>query len=150
MAEALAALGVASNIVQLIGFTSSLISTGSELYKSSDGELVEHTELEAIANHLQTLNRQIIWEPKLDAQRRRQSLTKSERQLKELCESCNEVAGELLTGIRELRSGGDNKIWRSFQQALTSVWNRDKIRNLTERLGRYRRTIDSVLLQLLR
>ncbi|KAJ4297976.1 hypothetical protein N0V90_005875 [Kalmusia sp. IMI 367209] len=150
MAEALLALGVAASIVQLIGFTSSLISKGSEIYKTADGELLEHVEFEAIANHIQSLNSQIAWTPRLHQKGNKLSSSKSEHQLEGLCDSCNEVAWSLLTAIQELKSEGGNKKWDTFQQALRSVWKHDKIQKLTERLERYRRTIDSVLLQILR
>lgn len=150
MAEALAALGIASNIVQLISFTSDLISKGHEIYTSADGELVEYLELETITNHIQTLNSQIAWKPKLDKKGKKRTLTKTESRLKELCEGCNDVARHLLTALKDLKAEGKNKRWKSFRQALNSVWNQEKIQNLTERLERYRRTIDTVLLQLLR
>jgi hypothetical protein len=53
MADPLTTLGLASNIVQLISFTSDLISKGREISKSADGVLVENLELEAITSSLQ-------------------------------------------------------------------------------------------------
>lgn len=149
MAE-LAVLGIASNIIQLISFMSDLVSKGHEIYKSADSELVEHLELEAITNNLQTLNGRLILEPKIDSKGNKQPLSKTERQLKELCDGCNAVSRDLLTALLDLKAEGKNKRWNSFRQALSSVWNQEKIQNLSQRLERYRGAIDTILLQLLR
>jgi hypothetical protein len=58
MADPLTALGLASNIVQLITFASSLVSKTREISKSANGALVANLELEAIASNLQELSRE--------------------------------------------------------------------------------------------
>jgi len=56
MADPLTALGLATNIIQLIDFTGDLISKTWEVSKSADGILVENLELEAITSSLQQLS----------------------------------------------------------------------------------------------
>ncbi|CZR54196.1 uncharacterized protein PAC_04079 [Phialocephala subalpina] len=53
--DPLTALGLASNIIQLISFTSDLIAKGREIYRSADGGLIENLELETIAKSLPDL-----------------------------------------------------------------------------------------------
>jgi hypothetical protein len=61
MADPMTALGLASNIIQLISFTSDIVSKSREIYKSQDGKLVEYQELEAITQTLQDLNNDIVF-----------------------------------------------------------------------------------------
>jgi len=59
MLDPLAALGLASSIVQLISFTSDLVAKGRDIYQSSDGTLVENLELEAITKSLEDLSLEV-------------------------------------------------------------------------------------------
>lgn len=143
--DPLTALGLASNIIQLISFTSDLVSKGREIYKSADGSLVAHLELETIAKSLQDLSTDLPTRLK-----RKNSLTKTEKQLRDLCEGCNEVSIELIEAIHRLKAAGNHKKWNSFRQALNSVWNDDKIDILSKRLENYRSQLDTTLLVSLR
>jgi hypothetical protein len=53
--EPLAALGIASNIIQIVDFASRLVSRGHELYQSADGRLAGHDVLDSAAENLSTL-----------------------------------------------------------------------------------------------
>ncbi|KAH8592623.1 hypothetical protein B0O99DRAFT_629379 [Bisporella sp. PMI_857] len=145
MADPLTALGLASNIVQIITFTSDLISKGREIYKSADGTLVENLELETITTSLQGLSKELV----LPIYERRK-LTKTENQLQELCDGCKAVSGQLLDVIRGVKAKGPHMRWNSFRQALNSVYKEDEIQALETRLDRYRRQIDTTLLISLR
>ncbi|KAH6667689.1 hypothetical protein B0J14DRAFT_601221 [Halenospora varia] len=145
MADPLTALGLASNIVQLVTFTSDLISKGREIYKSADGTLVENLELETITTSLQVLSNELVL-PICE----RGKLTKTENQLQELCDGCKAVSGQLLDVIRGIKAKGPHMRWNSFRQALNSVWREDEIEALETRLDRYRRQIDTTLLISLR
>jgi len=142
--DPLTALGFASNIIQLITFTSDLVSKGREIYKSADGQLLESQELDTVAKSLQDLC------TNLPAQLRKKSLSKTESQLRSLCEDCNKAAAQLIDAIRGLKVTGSNKKWASFRQALNSVWKEDEIDALSKRLERYRSQLDTTLLISLR
>jgi hypothetical protein len=141
MLDPLTALGLASNIVQLIQFTSDLVAKGRDIYQSTDGTLVEHLELEAITKSLEDLSLEVAL-PNIGSLR----LTKVERQLQQLCEGCRKAANELLDVIQKLKAQGPHKRWVSFRQALNSIWREDEIQALSIRLERYRRQIDTTLL----
>lgn len=143
--DPLTALGLASNIIQLISFTSDLVSKGREIYKSADGALIEHMELETIAKSLQDLSADLPAQAK-----RGKSLTRTEKQLRGICEGCNEVSGELIEAIQRLKATGNHKRWNSFRQALNSVWKENQIDALSKRLEKYRNQLDTTLLVSLR
>lgn len=144
--DPLTALGLASNIVQLITFASDLVSKGREIYKSVDGALVENLELETITTTLQELSQSVH----LPRRPRLEKLTKTERKLHELCHDCNDVSGQLLGVIRGLKAKGPATRWNSFRHALNSVWKENEIEALETRLDRYRRQLDTTLLMSLR
>jgi hypothetical protein len=147
MADPLTALSLASNILQLISFASDLISKGHEIYKSVDGKLVEHLELEAVTRSLRDLSRSLI-ESKLGDSTKK--LSHTDEQLLVLSRHCNVLAGELIDAIQRLKVGEKKTAWNSFRQALRSVWNEEKIERLSDRLENYRRQIDTTLLISLR
>lgn len=143
--DPLTALGLASNVIQIISFISHLVSKSREIYKSADGELVEQLELQTIAKSLQDLSAD------LPSQLGRQkSLSKTEKQLRDLSGCCNEVSIELIGAIQQLKAGGNHKKWSSFRQALNSIWEEDRINALSKRLERYRSQLDTTLLVSLR
>jgi hypothetical protein len=147
MADPLTVLGLASNIIQLISFASDLVSKGHEIYKSADGKLVEHLELEAITGSLRDLSRDLI-DPKLG--RSSKQISNTDGQLLDLSGHCNRLARELIDVIQGLKGEGKTNVWDSFRQALRSVWNEEKIEGLSIRLEQYRRQIDTTLLISLR
>jgi hypothetical protein len=63
-----------------------------------------------------------------------------------MCTGCEKVSEELLDVIQDLRSSGPHSRWKSFRQALMSVWKEHEIDTLSQRLERYRRQIDTILL----
>ncbi len=143
--DPLTALGLASNVIQLISFTNDLISKSRQIYRSANGELVEHLELETIAKSLQDLSSDIPTEL-----RGMKSLTRTEKQLRDICTGCKQVSKELIDVIDGLKATGEHKKWNSFRQALNSVWKEDTINALSKRLERYRSQLDTALLVSLR
>lgn len=143
MADPLTAVGLAGNIVQFVSFCGDLISRGQEIYRSADGALVEHLELEAITTHLDRL---VIGMMRLGLP----AETESEKQLEDLCRQCRAAAQELLQAVRNLKVDGKSKKWKSFRQALNSIWSSDRIHSLSARLEAFRRQIDTTLIVLLR
>jgi hypothetical protein len=145
MLDPLTALGLASNIVQLIQFTSDLVAKGRDIYQSPDGALVENLELEAITKSLQELSLELALPGGALLH-----LTKVERQLQQLCGGCRKVTDDLLVVIQKLKTQSPRKKWNSFRQALSSLWGEDEIQALSIRLERYRRQIDTTWLLSLR
>lgn len=140
--DPISAIGFASSVVQLITFTSDLLSKAGEIHSSTDGALIENLELEAITESLQVLNQ--------DVTSGARSLTRADKQLKELCDGCQKVTKDLLQIIRSLKGSSSHVRWNSFRQAVLTVRKEKEVQALCNRLERYRRQIDTTLLFTLR
>ena len=149
--DPLSALGLASNIVQLVQFVGTVISDSHEVYSSTDGALQRNSMLEEVAQNLAEMNSELM-----RSQRSMSSwfmsLSPAERQLKNLCEECDVVSRELLAKLDTLkvRSRSRYKRWDSFRQALKSMWNEGELRALEKRLEHIRTRLDTNLLICLR
>jgi hypothetical protein len=58
--EALVALGLVGNIVQLVDFSGKLISKSIQLHHSYDGALVENVDVESAAKQLQSVQKPLL------------------------------------------------------------------------------------------
>ena len=140
------ALGLASNVITFIDFTSRLISGSLELYHSTDGSTASHKVLEDVTKDLENLCDGLT-------PTRSNGLgggpPDSEITLLPLLEPCKELGHELLIVLKGLKVQGRGKAWKSARQALKSVWKADKIKNYKEQLDLYRSQLASRLLSLL-
>ncbi|KAH8775890.1 hypothetical protein BGZ57DRAFT_369000 [Hyaloscypha finlandica] len=135
------AIGLAGNIVQFVDYSSKLISSTYEIYRSSTGSSKNHVYLEAIATRLLELNR-TLEQPKLTG-------TKSyDKALLELRAECSQDAEDLLRLIEALRAKKDSK-WSSFRKALRSAWEKEAISRLEGRLVAHRNEIATQLTAML-
>jgi phage terminase small subunit len=129
--DPLTALGLASNIVQFVDFTSKLISATHSLYESTSGAKSEHLELETLAKTLRSLAD--------DAAPPSQGMTNfstEDATLIDLGNRCRDVSDELLAVLQSLRVKGSHRGWKSFVQALRSEWKQKEISALEARLNR--------------
>ncbi|KAF2798036.1 hypothetical protein K505DRAFT_372003 [Melanomma pulvis-pyrius CBS 109.77] len=148
--EALAAVGLASNVVQFISFAQDLVSTSKQISRNADGALVENLELEAITQNLDRLSSSLLVRSSYDSVD-----SKEDQELRELCDGCRHVSGLLIEKLISLKvrpkvSGSAGRQWASFRQALNSVLNAEEITDLEARLDRYQKAINSTLLASLR
>jgi hypothetical protein len=72
----------------------------------------------------------------------------NELQLGKLCKDCNRAASDLLTALEKLKieAGTKNRSWKSFRAALKSIWSKEEIEALAQRLESYRRQLDTRIL----
>ena len=132
MAEGLAAIGLAGNIIQFISFSFVLVSKTRELHESTSGLLNENIDLKIISQDISALSNGIT------------SSARSSRRLSEIAHHCDTIARELLDAINRLNKQhvpGSGKVptkWQSFRKALKSVWGKAHIEELTLRLARLR------------
>jgi hypothetical protein len=132
MTEALVAIGLVSNVVQIIDFSGKLLSSSRELYRSSVGALAANVDIETAATHLALLNNKIT-----DS-----TSTTSDNALKRLCESCSSTADELLAALNKVKAEGKKDKWESIRKALRSVWAKEQIAALEERLAKFRHELN--------
>lgn len=138
------ALGLAANIVQFIDFTRSLLSDAKEIYHSTTGTTAEYANLEEIAEQLS------FFGAKLESSRSSTDNAPSQgtvgAQIGQIAMSCKSIADEILDCLQPLKAqDSGRKKWKSFLHALQSLWKRERIRRLQERLKSMR---DQALFQM--
>ncbi|KAF2114241.1 hypothetical protein BDV96DRAFT_112563 [Lophiotrema nucula] len=126
--EALAAVGLASNVVQFVQFSCELLSKAREIRHSAHGNLKEHLELDTIAKHLKSHTDQL-----------EVNVTQGSS-LYDILHQCRNIAIELSSAIQTLQNGapGKRRKWQSFKDALRTVWKEKKITELQARLENLR------------
>ncbi|KFA80366.1 hypothetical protein S40288_10153 [Stachybotrys chartarum IBT 40288] len=139
--DPLSAIGLASSLVQLITFTTDVVSKGREIQRSASGSSIENADVEAIARSLQHQSRRIAAQA---SGRRFASGTNEDLGI--LCNEVRTIAKDLIDTIDRLKTNGQASRWTSLHQALKSVWKEKDIDDFVHRLELYRRQIDSLLL----
>ena len=143
--ESIAALGLASNIIQIVDFSSRLISHGRELYNSADGRTTEHTVLDDAIKALAELHSSLKI---TSGSRSYGSLTVADRHLIQLKAESERAVDELQQVLEKarLKNPGNNRKWQSIRQALSSVRTDKEISALAARLDKIRGQIDTAVL----
>lgn len=147
--DGLSALSVAASVAQFIEFGSSLVSKSKEIYQSANGLQIQHAEAATAARRVTELGERI----KLARQVERPGMTDADEQaLEVICEGCISVSKELLSKLEKLKVGGGSKhrMFKSFRQALKSVWSKEAVDEIARRLEAFQRELDAHLLVSLR
>ncbi len=134
--EAIAALSLASNVIQVVDFSARIVSKGYKVYKSSDGVLVEDVDAEIITQDLSALNGKL--QLSYDNVGSSAPLSEDDRSLMKLCEKSKGLADELLSRLDRVEVSGKHRKWKSARQALKSVTHRDELSQFLSRLNDYR------------
>jgi len=133
--EALAAVGLASSIVQFVDFATKIISKGYQYQRSVDGVLDENVELQAIADSLDQLTKGLVTSKEKTApSTRRKKDSKENEALKAVAMECQKIANDLSTAVDRLKITGKRTKWKSFRQALKSQWKKEEIEATLRRL----------------
>jgi hypothetical protein len=128
MLDPISALSVASSLVQFVDFSAKILSKGHRLFHSTNGSLLENDEIETVAKRLRDMIQ--------DLQGSLSSTGNKEQALANLCKEFIEVAEELILELKMLKLPSDSRYrrWKSLRQALKSVWSRDKLESMENRL----------------
>ena len=167
----LAALGVASNIVQFVDFGCRLFSQSKELYRSSNGLADEAGELENIARSLNHLSDNLMLEHSFSDQRSsNNSDIEIEDQLDDIAPvqpantfekcsghtdlkliaiDCKKVADELSEALNRLRVKSPGKKWECFRVALKRIWKSERIKDMSRRMERLSSQLTMCLVNIL-
>ncbi|KAK4504760.1 hypothetical protein PRZ48_002722 [Zasmidium cellare] len=146
--DPLTAFSLASGVAQLLSFAGALVSAGNEIYRAADGVLLENKDSEEVAKDLQELSSEVS-----DSQARLltgQSLGPDEWRLRVIADNCTSIATELITRLDKLKVQGKNRRLKSYKQALMSVWQKDELEKVADRLEKYQRELDTRILFSLR
>ncbi|KAL8310944.1 hypothetical protein RB597_001950 [Gaeumannomyces tritici] len=141
--EAVAAFGLAANILQFVEVTGRLISSAREL--SQQGAKSEYVELEAIAQQLRGLAKG-IHPPQDGDDDEDPAHTHTGGGLGKLATSSIEIANELLGALDSLKLRGGKHKWKSFHQALRTVWKAGQIEDLQKRMDKLSKALNSELI----
>ena len=139
MAEALAAFGIAVNIMQFIDFSSRVLSTSYKLYKSSRGVSEEHQALEDITNDLRNISSGLQHAVRQEEQHR--SASSDDLQLQKLGAKCSLACDELLSALEHLKALDRPSKWANLRAALRSVWKESRIDGFRARVNEFRQEV---------
>jgi hypothetical protein len=148
MADPLTAVGLAGSIIQFVDFSSRLVSKSQAIHRSANGELVENEHLEQTTTDL--LRLQATLQQGLHSRLSAKELTKDEQALHDLSKTCVEVGTKLLSKLQKLKAGGERRKWKSFRQALKSIWSKEEVDALSWRLKGLREEMDTRMIVHLR
>lgn len=142
--EPIAALSLASNVIQVVDFTARIVSKSSELYRSSNGRLLQHTDIATTSSDLKrlTVNLSNSFAPDSIPT----VLSEDEASLYTLCKGCIDISEQLQAGLNKLQTNGAPSKWKSLRKALKSIWGREHIADLQSRVAEYRAQLDSRIL----
>jgi N-terminal domain on NACHT_NTPase and P-loop NTPases len=125
MIDPLAALGLAGNIVQFVDFSYNLLCESKALYDSRTGATADNVLIETIATDLSLLNARLTAPSAPGA---------IPDPIRSLASQCKDVARDLLDVIDNIKVKGSHKRWKSFIQALRTVWKKEEIEALVRRM----------------
>lgn len=127
--EPLSVFAVAVNIIQVVDFGARLLHEAHELHQSSAGQTAEHVELQEIASSLSRMCDALSIPP-----HRQRELGARGAETLTVAASAKAVAEELIAVIERLRVKKDGlRHWRTFRQALDTLWKRSQIERLEKR-----------------
>tara|TARA_R110002003_G_scaffold502_9_gene20108 strand:- start:436 stop:912 length:477 start_codon:yes stop_codon:yes gene_type:complete len=136
MLDPLTALGIAANVVQFIDFTIRIIAKSNDIYQSASGSLIEHDDMNKVTLDLSALSTKLRDSVAVTAPNA--GLTLDEQALHDLSKGCLETSQELTKALQRLQNNGKTSRFRSFRQALKTVWSKDDIKELERRVGMYK------------
>ena len=145
MAEALAAFGLAANIVQFIDIGSRLVSTIWGIYNQYQDATRDLLELEMAVKRLDSILPTLAQTPEDSGES-----SESERCLRELAQHCCMLATEMLNTLHQVLDPGKARKRDAVRQALRIIWKEDEIKSQQTRLKEYKHQPTLLLLATLR
>jgi len=135
--EALAALSLASAVVQFVDFGSRLVSKTNNLREN--GFSKEGADIKAAATTLSRLGDEL--------KASFSATSPEEEEMADLATRCEDIAGQLLAVMRKIEKDASvqQTAWQSFRQAIRMVMSKDELKELTERIGLIRETMNLCL-----
>jgi hypothetical protein len=138
--DALAVTSLAGTIAQLVDFGCKVTSSSIQIYRSADGSAVSETELKKVAEDMKRLliNVDDQFKQRENNMGNKPDLSEDEVVEQSLARECVLVIKGLNTALEKVMRSGKTSKWRSFRQALLSVWHKEQIDGIEKRLCRFR------------
>ncbi|PMD49488.1 uncharacterized protein K444DRAFT_671088 [Hyaloscypha bicolor E] len=142
--DGLSALSVAASVIQFVEFGCNLLCKSQEIYKSAHGASIQQIECEVATKRLRELSVTL----KQSLELHTASPTEHSKALDGICNDCLAVSDELILRFDRLRlpDGDRHRKWKSFRQALKTVWSKAAVDELAARLEAHKKELDSHLL----
>ena len=162
--EGLAALSLASNIVQFVDFGCRLFSETKELYTSSNGLALEAMELENISQTLGRLSKDLesnysLGGPSSSGPGMGEILRlepansfttpNEESDLILIAQECQKIAKELSTALEQLKVKGPGRQWQCSRVTLKRIWKPEMVEKIARRMERFSSQLTMCLIRIL-
>lgn len=136
-------LSTAGNVLQFLQFVGSLLNSTRKLHASASGITVENEHVHDIYSKLIVFNESLQRRYESDPQGATTKASIHGPEIASCASACQRDCEELLRIVTKLRIKSDSRsrYWRSFQAALTEVWNSGEIKDLKERIAERQRAI---------
>lgn len=131
--EALAAIGLATNIITFIDFSYKLISGSHQIFNSVSGLTLESSRLGTVVDDLKSITDRLVSDLPGD--------TKNERELCQLAENCRVVSEELSDILSPVRLTGKKSKWKAFRAKWKNMLKEKNIAAIEEKLNSYKAQI---------
>ncbi|KAL1597954.1 hypothetical protein SLS60_008442 [Paraconiothyrium brasiliense] len=153
--DPISALSVAAAAIQFIQFSSHIVSKGRHIYNSSNGTTEENEFTETVTLRLKQLTSQLgvpSTNPIMANVPESEELKEVQKQIGAICTECTRLSKVLLDRLYALKvpTGAEHRKWKSFRHALKSVWSKQELDTLAERLRSLREELDTHMMFILR
>jgi len=138
--EAIAALGLACNVMQVICFSREVVTVARHAYTT--GKIEE--DLSDKSSHLATLA--LAVEDSIQSAMKPQ--TKAQRDLQEAAQKCRQTAAELGQEVDKIcpSAGRPPNAFRAIKSSVKAIGRKNKLKDLEKTMMHWERVIDSGLL----
>jgi hypothetical protein len=150
MLDPINALSLAANVFQFIDLGVKVVSKGKQIYRSQAGLTLNFLDLQIIAEDVSIVAGYI--DRSLQVVSQVGGLSAEDQALESLSRECLAAARELKGTLDtfKLEPATTARKWKSVRQALKSVWHKEKVDAMAERLRGFREQLDSGILVSLR
>jgi hypothetical protein len=140
--DPVSALSVAAAVSQFTDFTRQIVCKSKELYKSTEGLSRDFLGAQTVTLRLKELAGQV---------RASQGAARASNgggNLDKVCADCVAISDQLLARLQCLKvpDNANYRRWKSFRQALKSVWSKDEIDAMAKRLSALREELTTEIL----
>lgn len=140
--EPVAAISLACNILQVVEFSTKVLTKSRQLRQSFSGILPENIELEKVVIHQRDLVQQLQKQVSTSVTTAQSQGYGGGTDLASLARLSIETANELLDVLERLKVRGNRTRWKSFRQAVKSLWKKEKVEEVLGRLQLIRDEIE--------
>jgi hypothetical protein len=147
MAEAVAALSVAANVIQFVDFGGRVISTAWAVHQRGSDGFGEAMDLERTAKDLTLVlaGLRVPLEVQEDG-----SKTESQQSVEELVDQCSKLAGDMLASLSKIGLSDKLRKRDALRAAFRMAWKEDEIKHQQTRLDGIRHQLNLHILMSLR